>query len=92
MLRLTTERERAALRSGGRALAGDRLRAALRQRAGGPEAIDLAPRSAHEVLTRAMVDELREDLAEIRGRVNGLLFAVVVAVVVNVVMRLAGGS
>jgi hypothetical protein len=54
------------------------------------EAVDLAPKSAHEALTRQMVSDLAADMAEIRNRVNGMFWLVVAAVVVDVVMRVAG--
>jgi hypothetical protein len=54
------------------------------------EAVDLAPKSAPEALTRQMVSDLAADMAEIRNRVNGMFWLVVAAVVVDVVMRVAG--
>ena len=74
----------------------DRLRAALRRRAasegalGASGAIDEKPRTAHELVTRRMVDELRDDLAELKSRVNGLIWAVVGAGVLQIVLRLLG--
>lgn len=68
----------------------DRLRTALKQRAGSPD-IDLAPKSAHEAVTRSMVEEIRRDVGELSTRVNGLIWTVVGAIVVSIVMRLLGG-
>lgn len=51
-------------------------------------AIDLAPRSAHEALTRQMVSDLAADLSEVKSRVNAMLWLVAGAVVVDVVIRL----
>jgi hypothetical protein len=71
----------------------ERLRQAIDGlRAGGePEvAIDLAPKSAHEALTRQMVSDLAADLSEVKNRVNAMLWLVAGAVVVDVAMRLAG--
>lgn len=55
-----------------------------------PAAVDLSPRSTHEVVTRQMVTDLASDLAEVKNRVNAMLWVVVGAVVVDVAMRLAG--
>ena len=52
--------------------------------------LDLGPLSAHEAMTRQMVEALAEDLKEIKGRLNGLLFMVAGAILVDVVIRLAG--
>ena len=56
----------------------------------GLEAVDLAPKSAHEALTRQMVSDLAADVAELKSRVNAMLWLVAGAVVVDVAMRLAG--
>lgn len=50
-------------------------------------AIDLAPKSAHEALTRQMVSDLSADLSEVKSRVNAMLWLVAGAVVVEVAMR-----
>lgn len=56
---------------------------------GTPEsAIDLAPKSAHEALTRQMVSDLAADLSEVKNRVNAMLWLVAGAVVVDVALRL----
>lgn len=52
-------------------------------------AVDLAPASAYEALTRQMVDRLTVDLAEIKSRLDGLLFMVAGAIVLDLVIRLA---
>ena len=59
---------------------------------GGPTtgAVDLAPASAYEALTRQMVEGLAADLDEIKGRLNGLLWMVAGAIVLDVVIRVAG--
>ena len=51
-------------------------------------AIDLAPKSAHEALTRQMVSDLAADLTEVKNRVNAMLWLVAGAVVVEGAMRL----
>jgi hypothetical protein len=50
--------------------------------------VDEKPRSVYEVVTRQMLLELKEDLAEVKGRVNTLLWLVLGAAVVEFVMRL----
>jgi hypothetical protein len=59
---------------------------------GGPHAaaVDLAPATAYEALTRQLVEQLGEEIDKLRGRLDGLLWAVVGAVVLDVVLRLAG--
>jgi uncharacterized protein YjeT (DUF2065 family) len=52
-----------------------------------PDALDLDPLSAYELLTRQMVGDMAEELREIRLRVNGLLFVTVGIVVTDVVLR-----
>lgn len=52
-------------------------------------AIDLAPKSAHEAVTRQMVSDLAADLNEVKNRVNAMLWLVAGAVVVDVALRLA---
>ncbi|MDP9370642.1 MAG: hypothetical protein M3Q03_20640 [Chloroflexota bacterium] len=52
--------------------------------------LDLGPLSAHEAVTRQMVEALADDLEEIKGRLNGLLFMVAGAIVVDVTIRIAG--
>ncbi len=59
---------------------------AMRER----EAVEMGPGSAYEAVTRQMVESMREDLREIKGRLDGLLFLVAGAIVVDLVMRLAG--
>lgn len=52
--------------------------------------IDLAPKSAYELQTRARVEELERTIAEMRSRINALLWAVVGAVIVGLVLQLGG--
>jgi hypothetical protein len=54
------------------------------------QAVDLAPASVYEVVTRQMVEQLREDLKEIKGRLNGLLWMVATAILLDIVTRVAG--
>ena len=44
-------------------------------------AIDEKPRSVYEVVTRQMLEDLKSDLAEVKGRVNTLLWLVAGAVI-----------
>jgi len=54
-------------------------------------AVKLDPGTAYEAVTRQMVEGVREELREIRGRINGLLFLMIGAVGVEAVLRLAWG-
>lgn len=56
----------------------------------GRPAVDLSPVSAYEVVTRQMVETVKDDLTEIKGRLNGLIVMVAGALIVNIVLRLAG--
>lgn len=53
-------------------------------------AVEMGPGSAYEAVTRQMVEGLKEDLAEIKGRLDGLLFLVAGAIVVDLVLRVMG--
>jgi len=53
--------------------------------------VNLEPGTAYEAVTRQMVEGLRDELREIRGRINGLLFVMIGAVGVEAVMRIAWG-
>ncbi|MGA7733615.1 MAG: hypothetical protein WCD37_20325 [Chloroflexia bacterium] len=50
--------------------------------------LDDRPRSVYELITRRMLDELRADLEEIKGRVNTLLWLTIGAVLIDVIMRI----
>lgn len=52
--------------------------------------VDLAPASAYEAVTRQMVEQVREDLKEIKGRLNGLLWMVATAILLDILTRVAG--
>jgi hypothetical protein len=54
------------------------------------EAIDLAPKSTHEAITRQMVEDLTRDLAEVKSRINALLWLVAGSILVSAALRLAG--
>ena len=54
--------------------------------------IDMEPASAYEAVTRQMVEGLRDELREIRGRINSLIFLLVGTLIGEVVLRLLGGS
>ena len=53
-----------------------------------PEPVDDRPRSVYEIVTRRMLEELKEDVGEVKGRVNTLLWLVAGAVVLEMVVRL----
>ena len=57
-----------------------------------PEGVDLKPGSAFEAVTRAMVDELSEDVKEIRGRIDAIFWLIAGAIVVELVLRALGAS
>lgn len=59
-------------------------------RSEGRAVVDLAPGTAHEAITRRMVEELASDMAEVRNRVNSLLFLVAGAVLLEVILRIGG--
>ncbi len=50
--------------------------------------VDDRPRSVYELMTRRMLDEMREDVNDIKGRVNALLWMVAGAVVLEFIVRL----
>jgi hypothetical protein len=49
--------------------------------------LDEKPRSVYELMTRTMLEELREDMSEVKGRVNTLLWLVIGALLVELLMR-----
>lgn len=55
---------------------------------GAESAIDERPRSVYEVVTRQMLEELKREVGEVKGRVNTLLWMVAGAIVMDVVVRL----
>ena len=56
----------------------------------GPGVVDERPRSVYEVVTRQMLDELKREVSEVKGRVNTLLWMVAGAIVVELVVKVAG--
>ncbi len=50
--------------------------------------VDERPRSVYEVVTRQMLEELKREVGEVKGRVNTLLWMVAGAIVLDVVVRL----
>jgi hypothetical protein len=54
----------------------------------GSEPVDDRPRSVYELMTRRMLEEMREDVNDIKGRVNTLLWMVAGAALLELVMRL----
>ena len=54
----------------------------------GEDPLDDRPRSVYEMITRRMLEELRADLDEIKGRVNTLLWLTVGAVLADIILRI----
>ncbi|MCC6703250.1 MAG: hypothetical protein IT334_00150 [Thermomicrobiales bacterium] len=54
-------------------------------------AVKLDPASAYEAVTRQMVEGMRDELREIRGRINGLLFLMIGALGIEAILRIAWG-
>ena len=54
--------------------------------------VDLNPGSAYEAVTRTMVDELSEDVKEIRGRIDAIFWLIAGAIVVELVLRALGAG
>ncbi|MEO6457485.1 MAG: hypothetical protein ABIO92_04315 [Chloroflexia bacterium] len=56
---------------------------------GGSESdeVDERPKSVYELMTRRMLEELRDDMGEVKGRVNALLWLMVGAILMELVMR-----
>ena len=52
--------------------------------------VDERPKSVYELMTRRMLEELREDISEVKGRVNALLWLMVGAILMELVMRVFG--
>jgi hypothetical protein len=55
------------------------------------DAVRMDPGSAYEAVTRQMVEGVREELREIRGRINGLLFLMIGALGIEAILRIAWG-
>lgn len=49
--------------------------------------IDLEPHSTYEALTRQMVESIRDDVREIKGRLNTLFFVVLGSILIDMVTR-----
>ena len=64
--------------------------AQAREQEGGAQPVDERPRSVYEIVTRQMLEEVRGDVAEVKGRVNALLWLVAGAVLLDWIMRLVG--
>lgn len=53
-----------------------------------PDMVDEKPRSVYEIVTRSMLEDLREDVSEVKGRVNALLWLLAGAILAEFVTRL----
>lgn len=51
------------------------------------EVIDERPRSVYELVTRQMLEELKSDMGEVKGRVNTLLWLTAGAIMVDLVSK-----
>lgn len=60
-----------------------------REESGG---VDLAPGSTYEAVTRTMVEELSDDVREIRGRIDAIFWLIAGTIVAELVMRALGAS
>jgi hypothetical protein len=52
--------------------------------------VDLTPGTAYEVVTRAKVDELANDVKEIRDRIDGIFWLIAASIVVQIALRAMG--
>jgi|GEM_PF-5747242 len=52
------------------------------------EPIDDKPRSVYEIITRQMLDDVRQDIIEIKGRVNTVLWLMVGAILIELLVKL----
>jgi hypothetical protein len=52
-----------------------------------PGEVNEKPRSVYEIVTRRMLEDLREDVAEVKGRVNALLWLMAGAILAEFVLR-----
>ena len=59
-----------------------------RLNAGREAEVDEKPRSVYEIVTRRMLEELRDDVAEVKGRVNALLWLMAGAILAEFVLRI----
>ena len=58
----------------------------------GTVGIDLNPGTAYEAVTRTKVDELAEDVKEIRSRIDAIFWLIAGAIVVQLVLRAMGAG
>jgi hypothetical protein len=54
--------------------------------------VDLNPGSVFEAVTRTKVDELAEEVKEIRGRIDAIFWLIAGAIVVELVLRAIGAG
>lgn len=58
----------------------------------GQDGIELGPGSAYEMVTRSRVEELAEDVKEIRSRIDGIFWLIAGSIVVEVLFRAIGAG
>jgi hypothetical protein len=58
----------------------------------GQDGFDLGPGSAYEMVTRTKVEELAEDVKEIRSRIDGIFWLIAGSIVIEVLLRALGAG
>lgn len=58
----------------------------------GQEGIELGPGSAYEVVTRTKLEELAQDVKDIRARIDGIFWLIAGSIVVEVLLRGLGAT
>ena len=53
--------------------------------------VNLQPSSTYEAITRQMVEDLGEDLREIKSRINNIFYIVIGSILVDMLTRWMGG-
>lgn len=52
--------------------------------------VDMTPGTAYEVVTRTKVEELANDVKEIRARIDGIFWLIAASIVVQIALRALG--
>jgi hypothetical protein len=58
----------------------------------GQDGLELGPGSAYEMVTRTKVEELAEDVKEIRSRIDGIFWLIAGSIVIEVLLRALGAG
>ena len=64
-----------------------RVKATARESVTNAQQVDDKPKSVYELMTRRMLEELREDVSEVKGRVNTLLWLVIGAILLELLAK-----